>query len=218
MDIESFNRELAKKVGIANSLEKNNDIKTAIKAWILVTEMTLRASKEPRIDNTYRNMLIKKTEQIVSHIKQLKVKLALPKPSSNKIQPEEEFKVEEVLPSVPDHVPEAISEPESRDEVISPEKKEVVIDPKLKDIPEGFVEIKASEDFEILTPHEKLDIERFKDAGKVTVLDEDGGENTIDEKIIIEQPEEGGKLICFACGHENPPNSKYCKSCKTDLE
>ncbi|MFX1276259.1 MAG: hypothetical protein ACFFBP_02570 [Promethearchaeota archaeon] len=207
MDIESFNRELAKKVAIANSHEKNDELKKAIDAWIVITEMTLKASKDPKIESTYRTMLINKTEQIVQHIKELKVKLVIPKPV-----PEIE------LPQVP--IDDQVLDDQDIDKE-SPSSKthKIVEDSDIKGMPEGFLEIKASNDFKILTPHRELNGELIKDARKIYKLDseESESENKVDDKISLKRSGDDNNKICFACGTENPPNAKTCKSCKIDL-
>lgn len=207
MNIESFNRELAKKIAIANSNEKHGELHKAINTWISITEMTLKASKDPNIDSTYRNMLIKKTEQILQHIKELKVRLAIPKPiqesnmiiESNTNQKQEKNSIEK--------------------KSTEPKKHEESENPNNQGTPEGFLEIKASNEFKIITPHEELDKNILKDAKKVYKLDSDENiiENQDNDKIIIEQSNDNKKKICFACGTENPPHSKKCKSCNTDL-
>ena len=78
MDIELFNKQLAIKVAKATNLEKRGEIKNAIDAWLEVSEMSLKFSKTRGIDSTFRNMLIKRTEKIVDHIKSLKLNLAEP--------------------------------------------------------------------------------------------------------------------------------------------
>ena len=72
MDISKFNQELAYKVAKANGLEKNNRVKEAIKVWIEITEMVLKMSKLPKLEFSFRSMLIERTEQIIKHIKDLK--------------------------------------------------------------------------------------------------------------------------------------------------
>ncbi len=206
MNIESFNRELSKKIAVANSHEKRDELHDAINAWISISEMTLNVSKDPNIDNIYRRMLISKTEQILKHIKDLKVKLAIP----NRVRKEEE-------------VQDMIYVQENQNKIKSNENTthKVGENPKNKGIPEGILEIKPSNDFMILTPHEELDKEILKEAKKIYKLDNDESESNREDQdndsIIIEQPEDETKKICFACGTENTPNTKKCKSCNTEL-
>ena len=207
MNIESFNRDLSKKIASANIHEKHDELKKAINAWISITEMTLNASKDPNIDSTYRNMLIKKTEQIFNHIKQLKVKIALPKPDReiNSFQ-DSSSNLEQA---------KMILEKER----IGSKNQEARENNENGKIPEGFLEVKASDEFKILTPHEKLDQNVLKDAKKVYKLDDDNDESEShnSDKIIIEPSKDNKKKICFACGSENAPNAIKCKNCNTDL-
>jgi len=207
MNIESFNRDLAKKIAAANSHEKHNELKKAIDTWIAVTEMTLNASKDPSIDGTYRNMLIKKTEQIFNHIKQLKVKIAIPKPEQeiNDFQRSSSTLNRETT--------------NLKKKSIEVKNNEVIKNPENEKIPEGFLEIKASDEFKILTPHEKLDQNLLKDAKKVYRLDDNKNEveNQDADHIIIEPSKDKKKKICFACGSENASNAIKCKSCNTEL-
>ena len=207
MNIESFNRGLAKKIASANSHEKNGELKKAIDTWISITEMTLNASKDPNIDSTYRNMLIKKTEQIFNHIKQLKVKIAIPK--SN---PETE-----TFQGLNNNVNQAKSNLQK--EEIEQKTQDVIKNSKNENIPKGFLEIKASDEFKILTPHEELDQNLLKDAKKIYKLDNDqkNEDNQDSDKIIIEPSKDKKKRICFACGSENASNATKCKNCNTDL-
>lgn len=75
MDITKFNKKLAEKVAKANAYEKNNRIQDAIDTWVEISEMALNASKTPNLDFSYRSMIIKKAQQIIEHIKELKAKI-----------------------------------------------------------------------------------------------------------------------------------------------
>ena len=72
MDITKFNKELKVKVALAKSLEKRNEIESAIKLWFEISEMTLNYSKSRGIDTTFKNMLINRMKGILEHIKNLK--------------------------------------------------------------------------------------------------------------------------------------------------
>ena len=78
MDISKFNQELAYKVARATGFEKNKRIKEAIQEWIEITEMVIKISKLPKLDFSFRSMLIEKTEQIINHIKELKQRSSIP--------------------------------------------------------------------------------------------------------------------------------------------
>ena len=75
MNIANFNKELSYKVAKANGLEKHNKIQEATDLWFEITEMTLRMSKTPNLNFSYKSMLIDKTKQMIEHIKNLKQKL-----------------------------------------------------------------------------------------------------------------------------------------------
>ncbi len=207
MDIQAFNKELAKKITIANGYEKRNEFEAAVSSWIAVTDMVLAASKSPGIESDYRNMLIKKTQQIVTHIKQLKVKLSLPR-------------VEESQVSSINIVPEASQEPIVVEESEPEQDSDLMSD--ITTLPDGFLEITPTKNFKILTPHEEIDASLADEAKKAVILDNDneGGNShsSPSDDIVIEQPDDGSALICFACGTENSPSSKICKSCKTKLK
>ncbi|MBN1802711.1 MAG: zinc ribbon domain-containing protein [Candidatus Lokiarchaeota archaeon] len=205
MDIQAFNKELAKKIAIANRHEKSNEIEAAISSWLAVTDMVLAASKSPKIENDYRNMLIKKIEQIVTHIKQLKVKLALPRVEEPEITS---------MPQTIDMAHDSVKEDEYMD------TNDLVNDNELNALPDGFSEIAPTKDFKIITPHREIDASLANEAKKAVLLDDDresSNSGASSHDIIIEQPKDGRVLICFACGAENPPFSKTCKSCNTKL-
>ena len=206
MNIELFNKQLASKVAKATNLEKRGDLKEAINAWLEVSDMSLKFSKTRGIDSSFRNMLIKRTENIVDHIKSLKSNLAEPEAfQEDHIDFNEEFERQE------------LNEDAEITDDIQNQKKDINNTIEiLKDIPGGFVEIKASKDFDIITPHEELDIDIFKDNKTVTLTDE---ENLKTEKKEGAKRDQDKGLICFACGFDNnPPNAKTCKNCNVDLK
>lgn len=206
MNIEIFNKQLASKVAKATNLEKRGDFKNAIDVWLEVSDMSLKYSKTRGIDSSFRNMLIKRTEKIVDHIKSLKLNLAEPEG----ILEEPRFNNED-FPN--QELNEDIKETEDIQEI-----KEDISDSNdtIKDMPGGFVEIKASKDFEIITPHEELDMDIFKDNKTIILTDEK--KSLIDKKEGVKQDQDKG-LICFACGYDsNPPNAKTCKNCNVELK
>ncbi|MEJ2250750.1 MAG: hypothetical protein P8Y97_13990, partial [Candidatus Lokiarchaeota archaeon] len=71
MDIAKFNEQLRNKIIKAQRLEHQEYFKAAKDAWLDVSEFTLNASKDPKIDTSFRNMLINKTEKIIQHVKDL---------------------------------------------------------------------------------------------------------------------------------------------------
>lgn len=206
MDIELFNKQLAIKVAKATNLEKRGDIKNAIDAWLEVSDMSLKFSKTRGIDSTFRNMLIKRTEKIVDHIKSLKSNLAEPE----RIVEDSAFNDIEFLSQ---DLEEHIEETESSENL---KKESTNSNDDLKTIPGGFVEIKAPKDFEIITPHEELDMDIFKENKPVILSDE---EKSSVEKDKGTNQDHDKRLICFACGYDdNPPNAKTCKNCNVELK
>ena len=171
--------------------------------------MSLKFSKTRGIDSSFRNMLIKRTEQIIDHIKKLKLELNEP----------ETIKHKESIVEEDDQIVEDIEMIQSNKENINflgSKKEENVEDEGINDIPEGFVEIQASKDFNIITPHEELDMAIFQN-NKPVVLTEDTNTSKIEKEN--ELSETGKTTICFACGYDkNPPNAKSCKNCNVDLK
>jgi len=206
MDIELFNKQLAIKVAKATNLEKRGDIKSAIDAWLEVTDMSLKFSKARGIDSTYRNMLIKRTEKIVDHIKNLKLQLVEPEKNLDVYQPiEEELEKQDLNESN-----------QEIEDLQNSKHLELDINNKSKDIAGGIVEIKAPKDFEIITPHEELNMEIFKDNKPVIIKDEN---HSIDNQEDQDHQIGDKGLICFACGYNNnPPNAKICKNCNVELK
>jgi hypothetical protein len=228
MDITQFNKELGTKIAIAKRFEKKGDIQAAIQEWMEISEMAIKFSKSPKIDATFKHMIITRTQGIFLHIKELKASQSQkeifeadiryleeePEPlisSDNKIA-EDNFMQEE-------HVNQ-----KSTMNATQIHKPKIIEDSDFKDLPKGFKEIQPTEAFTIITPHDEEfvkkqraiaeDSQYFKSMKKVN-LEED---NEPSERINFDQPKDGKKLICFACGHDkNAPNAKVCKNCGTEL-
>ncbi|MFW9930356.1 MAG: hypothetical protein ACFFD1_13250, partial [Candidatus Thorarchaeota archaeon] len=99
MDISKFNQELAYKVARATGFEKNQRLKEAIQEWIEITEMVIKISKLPKLEFSFRSMLIEKTEQIINHIKELKQRSSTPlqrEPKKSVIRPSSTTSVKKV--------------------------------------------------------------------------------------------------------------------------
>jgi len=205
MNIELFNKQLSIKVAKATNLEKRGDYENAINAWLTVSDMSITFSKTQGIDSTFRNMLIKRTEQIIEHIKKLKLKIAKPEiiHDEDKIS-RKEFDNQDSSNNVQDEIDESKSR-----------GIEINQNNDFKEKPDGILEIKASKDFKIITPHEELDLSIFKDNEPIILTDENSSKN--DDKMQEKQGSDK-KLICFACGYDkNPPNAKRCKNCNVEL-
>ncbi len=226
MDISKFNKELGTKIAIAKSLEKSNEITAAIKLWVEISEMTLRFSKSQNLDFSFKNMLIKKTEGLIQHIKNLKSGKIIEDISGEEIEP----KVEET----PDQeIIDAVSSKESFNEDFLTDDEEVskeieskdvkfIEDSELKNIPNGFKEIQPKEDFKIITPHDNNYVKKvLKKDIDMSIFTPKKGENSQTQnqgKIELEQPKDNNKVICFACGAELPAKTKICPDCGTTIK
>lgn len=122
MNISQFNEALSKLVGKAKRYEKAGDLEEAIESWLKVSEFTLKVSKIRNLDESYRKMLINRTDGIIAHIKDLKNELN--KPKRKETPPVEES----TLPSPP----QESEEPEPPEETSSTEEEKSEKKPKLK--------------------------------------------------------------------------------------
>lgn len=225
MDISKFNQALAKKIKAATILEKHKELSPAIEAWVEVSQMTLNASKSTALEASFRSMLIKKTEDIIEHIKQLKLRNSgnldfIEKTESPMIEPKNVEKDEE----------NNLNTQEESFEIEKPREiksKEGSKEDDKKQIPNGLKEIKANKDFKIITPHDEeqvqkrlntdIDFTAFKKQG----IQQDTASSPMDNNPSIElnKQDPEGKNVCFACGStENPPNAKKCLNCGADLD
>ncbi len=231
MDITKFNKNLAEKVAKANAFEKNNRIQDAIDSWVEISEMALKASKTPNLDFSYRSMIIKKAQQIIEHIKELKTKI------QQRIEPSS-LLIDDAFDEEPFH------EPDSSEEIIYEEvhnkppkatstskeinnndipKKDnetkIVEDSEFKNLPKGFKEIEVSKDFEIVTPHDKDYVEKItKQDIDMSIFKHDKQNSQPQQRIELEQPKDDKQIVCFACGTISPSNTKICPSCGTELK
>ncbi|MFW9938484.1 MAG: hypothetical protein ACFFD5_12605 [Candidatus Thorarchaeota archaeon] len=226
MDIAKFNKELATKIAIAKSLERSNEITAAIKLWLEISEMTVQFSKSRNLDFSFKNMLIRKTEGIVQHIKNLK--------SGNTIEDISVAKIEPQVEKTPDQeVIDSISSEESYNEdfLVDDEKINKEIEPQdvkfienseFKNLPAGFKEIQPKDDFKIITPHDNDYLEKVskKDIDMSIFKPKEGenGQTQNQENIELEQPKDSNKVICFACGAELPAKTKICPDCGTIIK
>jgi len=231
MDITKFNKNLAEKVAKANAFEKNNRIQDAIDSWVEISEIALKASKTPNLDFSYRSMIIKKAQQIIEHIKELKSKIQKSiEPSSLLIDDafddepfhESDSFEENIYEGTEQKSPKATSTSKEINYKEVPKKdKEVKIIKKseFKNIPKGFKEIEVSKDFEIVTPHDKDYVEKIiKQDVDMSIFKHDKQNSLPQPHIELEQPKDDKKIVCFACGTIAPSNTKICPNCGTELK
>ncbi|MFX0017269.1 MAG: zinc ribbon domain-containing protein [Promethearchaeota archaeon] len=222
MDIAEFNKELGYRVAKATGFENNNKINEAIDEWVEISEMVIKASKTPNLEFSYRSMLIEKTKQIIEHIKSLKLKLA----RERKMEILEEFsdtqeEVEVSNSSVENGIDstefEIASSP--KEEVEDKKDPKVIKESNFKNLPKGFKEIKTSDDFEIITPHNKDYVKKILSEDKTDVRkskyprEGNKSRDTKSNKFIDQS-----KGNCFACGEKVKPGIKICPHCGTILK
>jgi len=207
MDLTRFNQELASKVAKAKRFERQNDIKRAVESWLEISEMAINFSKNPRIESTFKNMLIKKTQQIFDHVRDLRS----PKKKVvfvEKIEPKEEIrvvetKVEELpIPPSEDVKPKGLADDNWMDQI------------DFKEAPKGVIEIAPPKDFKIATPHDPEYVEKMK---KVSEENHMGGVMQ-QERPKINNVDNGTKVFCFACGAEIQSGAKVCSECGTQIK
>ena len=215
MDIAKFNQELSYKISKANGLEKHQKIQEAVDLWLEICDMTLRVSKTPNLEFSYKSMLIDKTKQMINHIKNLKQKLISQRRVAQRTEPtQSETKVTPLSKSVSENSTE--SETFSTQDDI--EEVKVVEDGDIENLPIGFKEIETTEDFKIITPHDKDHIEKIlKDDHSLDFSKQGKNELPPPKRIEPDPAIDESNIICFACGSEIP-KSKKCPTCGTDLK
>jgi ribosomal protein L40E len=124
MNVAQLNKALTNLINKAKLAENHDNIDDAIDGWVKVSELALRASKNPNFSTSYRRMLMNRTEGILQHIKELKQiknqpkrkKLRMEKPE---IDEETRVKMDkalsEPLPKTPKRRPEESSEQRSQE-------------------------------------------------------------------------------------------------------
>ncbi len=231
MDITKFNKNLAEKVAKANAFEKNNRIQDAIDTWVEISEMALNASKTPNLDFSYRSMIIKKAQQIIEHIKDLKTKIQREiEPSSlldegafdEKPFLETDSSETIIYEEIEQKSPKATSTSKeiNNEEILKKDNEiKIVKNSEFENIPKGFKEIETSEDFKIITPHDKDYVEKIlKQDIDMSIFKHDKQNSQSQQRIELKQPKDDKDIICFACGTISPSNTKICPSCGTELK
>ncbi|MHA2180472.1 MAG: hypothetical protein ACXAAH_03520, partial [Promethearchaeota archaeon] len=199
---------------------KRNEIDSAIKQWLEISEMTLTYSKSRGINASFKNMLINRTKGIFEHIKNLKTgqvekilfedDIYLPEEDVQEENAVEKIEKEIIAPQKKEINGIKSSEPVEKDET------KIVEDSNFKNIPNGFKEIQTSTDFQIVTPHDEDYIKKHLSQGNLHSQEEKSPPEH--ERLDFKQPEDSENLICFACGYDkNMKDAKSCKSCGTKL-
>ena len=231
MDIAKFNQELSYKINKANGLEKHNKVQEAVDLWLEICDMTLRVSKTPNLEFSYKSMLIDKTKQMINHIKNLKQKLISQrrvaqhteqKPIRQSIDSEiktETTQSETILNPASNSVSENLNESEA---IITPddiEEVKVVENSDIKNLPIGFKEIETTEEFKIISPHDKDHIKKIQDQDHSLDFSKKEKKNLpLPKRIEPDSPMDASNIICFACGSEISSKSKKCPTCGTDMK
>ncbi|MHA1458635.1 MAG: hypothetical protein ACTSQR_03115 [Promethearchaeota archaeon] len=215
MDIAKFNQELSYKISKANGLEKHQKIQEAVDLWLEICDMTLRVSKTPNLKFSYKSMLIDKTKQIINHIKNLKQKLISQRSVAQRTEPTQSETKDTPLSK-------SVSENSTESETFSTqndiEEVKVVEDSDIENLPIGFKEIETTEDFKIITPHDKDHIEKIlKQDHSLDFSKKEENGLPLPKRIEPDPPINESNVICFACGSEISSKSKKCPTCGTDL-
>ncbi|GAI91894.1 unnamed protein product [marine sediment metagenome] len=195
--IVTFNEKLKDLVDKAKGYDNLKNYKKSIKAWIEISEFCLKFAGDPKIDITYKNMLVKKIRNIINHVKSLKLKM---QQKEQRIIELDEKKISALIDDLPEP---PIGEPEAldssvdngtiKDDIISLDQKVKSIK-DLKNTPNGFKQIKPKTyDFKTIIPKNQsrpmvnLEKESPKKEDKLKKPTRScpfcGGEIGIDEKI-----------------------------------
>ena len=231
MDIAKFNQELSYKINKANGLEKHHKVQEAVDLWLEICDMTLRVSKTPNLEFSYKSMLIDKTKQMITHIKNLKQKLISQRRVAQRTEQkpvrqtiDSEIKTESTQSeTVLKPVLNSISENSNESEIFSTpnEIKEVkgVKNSDIKNLPIGFTEIETSEDFKIITPHDKDHLKKIQEQDhSLDFSKKEEKDLPLPKRIEPDPPIDASNIICFACGSEISSKSLKCPTCGTELK
>ncbi len=203
--IVTFNEKLKDLIDKAKGYDNLKNYKKSIKAWIEISEFCLKFAGDPKIDITYKNMLVKKIRNIINHVKSLKLKM---QQKEQRIIELEEKKISALiddLPETPIGEPEALNSSVDngtiKDDIISSDQKVKSVQ-ELKKIPNGFKQIKPRKyDFKTIIPKNKT---------KPTVNSEKKSPKKDDK---LRKPTRS----CPFCGGEIGIDEKICSHCGTPL-
>jgi len=203
--IVTFNEKLKDLIDKAKGYDNLKNYKKSIKAWIEISEFCLKFAGDPKIDITYKNMLVKKIRNIINHVKSLKLKM---QQKEQRIIELEETKISALIDDLPEP---PIGEPEAlnssvdngtiKDDIISSDQKVKSVQ-ELKKVPNGFKQIKPRKyDFKTIIPKNKT---------KPTVNSEKKSPKKDDK---LKKPTRS----CPFCGGEIGIDEKICSHCGTPL-
>lgn len=203
--IVTFNEKLKDLIDKAKGYDNLKNYKKSIKAWIEISEFCLKFAGDPKIDITYKNMLVKKIRNIINHVKSLKLKM---QQKEQRIIELEETKISALiddLPETPTSDPEALNSSVDngtiKDDIISSDQKVKSVQ-ELKKVPNGFKQIKPRKyDFKTIIPKNKT---------KPTVNSEKKSPKKDDK---LKKPTRS----CPFCGGEIGIDEKICSHCGTPL-
>ncbi len=207
--IVAFNEKLKELVEEAKQYEATKNIKKAIKTWIEISDLCLKFAKKPDIDISFKNMITKKTKNIINHVKSLKQTVSQKEQRWIAKEEEEISDFFHNLPETPSDVPEIYDKSGTKDGDMASSDQKMRRRPDARDLPDGVKEIKANDyDFETIIPHDQS-----------KVIGEDQGEIS-DSKTPTSQTVPKHKKIgrpCPFCGANIGENDKVCSHCGTPI-
>ena len=231
MDIAKFNQELSYKINKANGLEKHNKVQEAVDLWLEICDMTLRVSKTPNLEFSYKSMLIDKTKQMINHIKNLKQKLISQRRVTQRTEKKpiqqsayseiktEQTQNETTVKSVSNSVSENSNESETFTTQEDIKEVKAVKNSDIENLPIGFTEIETTEEFKIITPHDKDHIKKIQSQDhSLDFSKREKKDLPLPKRIEPDPPIDTSNIICFACGSEISSKSSKCPTCGTELK
>ncbi len=231
MDIAKFNQELSYKINKANGLEKHNKVQEAVDLWLEICDMTLRVSKTPNLEFSYKSMLIDKTKQMINHIKNLKQKLISQRRVTQRTEKKpiqqsayseiktEQTQNETTVKSVSNSVSENSNESETFTTQEDIKEVKAVKNSDIESLPIGFTEIETTEEFKIITPHDKDHIKKIQSQDhSLDFSKREKKDLPLPKRIEPDTPIDASNITCFACGSEISSKSSKCPTCGTELK
>jgi len=231
MDIAKFNQELSYKINKANGLEKHNKVQEAVDLWLEICDMTLRVSKTPNLEFSYKSMLIDKTKQMINHIKNLKQKLISQRRVTQRTEKKpiqqsayseiktEQTQNETTVKSVSNSVSENSNESETFTTQEDIKEVKAVKNSDIENLPIGFTEIETTEEFKIITPHDKDHIKKIQSQDhSLDFSKREKKDLPLPKRIEPDTPIDASNITCFACGSEISSKSSKCPTCGTELK